>query len=224
MSFGTAGFLSGAMDRFRTSLRAVPSYRLWFEFAEDLNRLGLDMLRDHEPPRHDNQKLTVTALFVRAHQSLPAALLLVERGMLNDARVILRSAVEGVIALTALANNPAFLDQMIAAHRFNQRKLARLTLNSPDYRSAYSPEEIAQMEATVAEVDASEAAAIATDGKPLRDINWAEVDPQHCKDLYGLMYRLFSGDGTHTNINAINRFMEFDAGGQLTGFRVGPNT
>ena len=66
------------MDRFRASLRTVPSYNLWLEFAEDPNRLGLDMLRDNETLRHDNQKITVAALFVRAHQSLQAALLLAE--------------------------------------------------------------------------------------------------------------------------------------------------
>src|SRR5271167_4648019 len=79
MTFDTDGFLSGVMDRFRTSLRSVPTYKLWFDFAETLNRLGIDMLRNHEAPRHDNQKLTISALFVSAQQSLQAALLLAER-------------------------------------------------------------------------------------------------------------------------------------------------
>ena len=219
MSFDTDGFLSSTLERFRVSVREVPSYKLWFEFAGGLNRLGLEMLQNHDVPRHVNRRLTIAALFVRAHQSFQATLLLAERGMLSDARVILRSAVEGAIALNALADDATFVDQLIGAHRFNQRKIARLILNSPDYSSFYAPAEIAQMQATVSEIDAEEAAA----GKKLGDINWADVAVKHCKDLY-LLYRQLSGDGTHTNINAVHRHMEFDAAGQLTGMKVGPTT
>jgi hypothetical protein len=50
MTFKTDGFLSPTMEQFRTSLREVPAYKLWLEFAEELNRLGWDMLEDHETP------------------------------------------------------------------------------------------------------------------------------------------------------------------------------
>lgn len=220
MTFDTDGFFSPTIERFRVSVREVPAYKLWFEFAEGLNRLGLEMLQGHEVPRHDNQGVTIAALFVRGHQSFQAALLLAERGMLGDARVVLRSAVEGAIALNALANDAAFVDQLIAAHRLNQRKIARLTLNNPIHRSFYAPAEIAQMQETVSEVDAEEAVA----GNKLSDINWADVAVKHCKDLYELLYRQLSGDGTHTNINAIHRHLQFDATGQLTGMKVGPTT
>ena len=101
-----------------------------------------------------------------------------------------------------------------------QRKTARLILNTPDYRSSYSAEEIAQMQATVQEVDAIETAT----NKKLRDITCADVAVKHCKDLYELLYRLLSSDGTHTNINSIHRFLTFDLAGQLVGVKVGPDT
>jgi hypothetical protein len=139
---------------------------------------------------------------------------------LSDARVVLRSAVEGAIALNALANDASFVDQLVASHRLNQRKIGRLTVNNSDYRSFYSSAEIAQMQATISEVDAEEEAA----KKRLADINWADVAMKHCKDLYELLYRQLSGDGTHTNINAVHRHMAFDPAGQLTGLKVGPTT
>jgi hypothetical protein len=74
-------------------------------------------------------------------------------------RVVLRSATEGAIALNALANDASFLDQLIQAHYHNQRKLARIALNDPDYRATYSREEMAAMEQTVLEIDARERAA-----------------------------------------------------------------
>jgi hypothetical protein len=86
MTFKTDGFLSPTMEEFRTSLRDVPAYKLWLEFAEELNRLGWDMLEDHETPTTDNQRLIISVLFIRAHQSFQAAITLVEKGMLVDAR------------------------------------------------------------------------------------------------------------------------------------------
>jgi len=209
------------MDRFRASLKNVAAYKAWFDFAEELNRFGLDMLRDRDVPRHDNQRLTIAILFVRAHKSFQSSLLLAERGLIGDARVVLRSAVEGAIALNALANDAAFLDQLIEAHYYNQRKTARLILNDPIYRAGHSPEQIAQMEATVQDVDAREKIVAP---RKFGDPNWADVASKHCKDLYQTLYRLLSADGTHTTINAIHRHVTYDANEQITDLKIGPDT
>jgi hypothetical protein len=209
------------MERFRTSLKNVAAYKAWFDFSEELNRLGLDMLRDRDVPRHDNQRLTIAILFVRAHKSFQSSLLLAERGLISDARVVLRSGVEGAIALNALANDAPFLDTLIEAHYYNQRKTARIVLDDPIYRAGHSSEQIAEMEATVQDVDAREQA-IAP--RKFRDPNWADVALKHCKDLYQLLYRLLSADGTHTTINAIHRHVAYDANQQITELKVGPDT
>ena len=162
----------------------------------------------------------ISVLFIRAHQSFQAAILLIEKGMLADARVVLRSAVEGAMALNAVANDATFDRRLIEAHLHNQRKTANVVLNTPEYRSTYSAADIAQMEATVKEVADKETAA----GHEFRDIVWANVAAKHCKDLYDRLYRSLSNDGTHTNVNAIHRFLEFDASSQPTGLRFGPST
>ncbi len=82
------------MESFRASLLKVPAYKVWLDFATDLNRLGYELLRDREVPCEDRQRLAIAVLFVRAHKSLQASLLLAELGLLSDARVVLRSAAE----------------------------------------------------------------------------------------------------------------------------------
>ncbi len=116
MTFAADGYFSPAMERFRSSARKVPEYKSWFGFAEVLNRLGLDMLDGLEVAHGDNQRSTIAALFVRAHKSFQAAIILAETGLLGDARAVLRSAVEGAIALNALANDATFLQRLINAH------------------------------------------------------------------------------------------------------------
>ncbi len=62
--------------------------------------------------------------------------------MLADARVVLRSAVEGAMALNVLANDATFDIQLIEAHLHNQRRTVRIVLDTPEYRSGYAAAEI----------------------------------------------------------------------------------
>jgi prophage regulatory protein len=59
----------------------------------------------------------------------------------------------------------------------NQRKVARLLLETPGYLDSYSAADIATMRAVVASVDAIEAA---TSGKKLNEIKWGPVALKHC--------------------------------------------
>jgi hypothetical protein len=223
MTFKIDGFRSPGMEQFRASLRNVPEYKAWLEFAEQLNRLGNEAVAGNEPPQRDNQKLTITALFVRAHKSLAAALILAETGLVGDARSVLRSAVEGAIAIRALAAEPKFLDELIEAHHVSQRKKAGLIVRNPDYAATYSAEQLAEMTATIAEVDAMDAAKIDAGNGKLKDITWANVGTKYCKDLYELLYRLLSADGTHTTLDAINRMFDYSPTGEIVGVKVGPD-
>ena len=220
MSFSTHGFLSPELEKFRATLRSVPTYKAWFELGDDLNRFGHEMVDGLDVPLDDNQRLTIAGLFVRAHKSLQTAILLAEMGLVGDARTVLRSAVEGAIALNALANDPTFLDQLCEAHYVNQRKKARLVLANPDYRTTYSTAQIVEMQTTIKEVDAKEKVA----ARKLGDINWADIAQKHCKNLYDLLYRLLSSDGTHTTLDSINRVFEYDVHTkQIIGIKVGPD-
>ena len=223
MTFKIDGFLSPSMEKFSASLRTVPEYKAWFEFAEGLNRLGLEGLEGTEPPRTDNRKLTISALFVRAHKSLAAALILAELGLVGDARSVLRSSVECAIAIRALAVEPKFLDEIIEAHHVNQRKKALLVVGNPDYAATYPAEKIAEMNATIAQVDAMEAAKLKASNRKLQDITWANVGTKYAKDLYELLYRLLSADGTHTTLDAINRMFDYSPTGEIVSVKVGPD-
>jgi Family of unknown function (DUF5677) len=174
MSFAALGFRSPEIEKFRSTIRNVPAYRAWFDFGDDLNRLGIDMLQGLDVPLTDNQRLTIAALFVRAHKSLQAAIVLAEIGLVGDARAVLRSAVEGAIALNAMAADPKFFDQLVEAHHFNERKKARLVLNGPDFRTAYSAAQIAEMEAKVKEVDEMDKEMEKQSRRKLVDVTWGE--------------------------------------------------
>jgi len=76
------------------------------------------------------------------------------------------------------------------------------------------------MQDTIKDVDAREIAA----GRDLRDVTWSNVAAKHCPDLYDLLYRLLSSDGTHTTLHSIYRMFDYDpATKRITDLKVGPD-
>jgi uncharacterized protein DUF5677 len=216
--FETHGFLSDEIDGFCSIVRTRTPHKEWFDFAQELNLFGSEAVRAHTFDQNDTQRIMISALFIRSHQSLQAAMVLVERGMIADARTVLRTLVEGTIAQIALAADARVIDQLVAAHRKHQLIICRDMLADDKYREQLSQAQIAQLEATVSELELLKD----VPGKEPRQINWADLAKKHCAELYLLLYRPLSSDGVHTTVDAINRHLEADAEFRITGLKGGP--
>jgi hypothetical protein len=220
MSFEKDGYLSPEIERFRLHVRGHDPSKKWFELADDLNRLSLELLQKHETPLADRQRFMFSGLFVRAHQSFQAALILIERGMIGDARAVLRSGAESTIALYAVARDPQFVDKIIGDEYYTQRKMANITLETPEYRALSSPSEIEKMKATIADIDRMRADP--NTKIKIQGIIWEQVARTVCPDLYTLVYRSLSWDGTHVSANSLTRYFNYDANGRATSLKVAP--
>jgi Family of unknown function (DUF5677) len=218
-SFATLGFFSPEIDELRHAIRRSEQCAPWFTLAQDLSRFALEILSDHQVPLDDRQRLSISALFVRAHQSCQAAVILAETAMIGDARTVLRSAAEHAIALVAVAADPTFVDRLVAAHRKHQLTTARILLEDVDCRPNLTEEQVKKLDATKREIEDLKGQ---PDQEP-RPINWADVARQHCKDLYNLIYRPLSVDGTHSTVDSMNRHFEADAQLNITAVRVAPD-
>jgi hypothetical protein len=116
-----------------------------------------------------------------------------EKGIVPDARTIVRSAVETAIASIAVAADPTFIEQMIAADAKHKLTLARALLADADYKGRYSPDEINKMKQSIKSYEAIDKSST----RAPKAINWKDVADRYCKDLYMTLYRLLSSDGTH---------------------------
>jgi Family of unknown function (DUF5677) len=218
-SFETYGFLSDEIDGFRTIIKTQSPYKEWFDFAQELNLFGSEAIREHKFNQADTQQMTVTALFIRSHQSFQAAMILGERGMIGEARTILRTLVEGTIAQIALVADPGVIDQLVAAYYKHQLTTCRELLGDQKYRDQLSSEQIAKLQTTVTDLEALKG----VPGKDPRSINWADMAKGHGAELYLLFYRPLSADGVHTTVDAVNRHLEADADLHITGLKGGPD-
>ncbi|MEQ1771297.1 MAG: DUF5677 domain-containing protein, partial [Devosia sp.] len=219
-SLNSLGFLSPEIERFREHVRASPQALVWIEFTRKLATFGLNILHSLEIPTDGGPRLATAALFKRTHESMQAAVILAEHGIISDARSVVRGAVENAIAIHALAKDPDFTEQLRAGSKYDELQIARMMLETPEYR-AEIPTEIARLEALVVELEALKKS------KPeeCKRVNWAGVAHKYgCQDLYGTLYRMMSADGTHVTINAIARCFEVNDAGEVTMMKVGPDT
>jgi hypothetical protein len=225
MTFETEGFFSKEIDGFRQHVRTTEPFNKWFDYALGLVRIGFEMLGPLETALSDERQLYLNTAFVRVHQALQTALVLAERGLMLDARVVLRSGVEFAIAINALANDAGFVEQLKDAHYRSRRTLARVVKQY--VAREYTPEQLAHMDEAIAEADKREAAkGVDAKGRKieLTDIKWEQVANAHSHELYQLLYRSMSADGTHATLDALQRFLVVDATGEIKALKVAPDT
>jgi hypothetical protein len=106
---------------------------------------------------------------------------------------------------------------MIETHYLSKRAHARVLIDK--FGASFTAEEIANMNKAIAEADQYRA----SQGRELTDIKWEQVAERHCPELYQLFYRDLSSDGAHATINALERFLVVDGGGQITDFKAAPD-
>src|SRR5713226_5904120 len=102
--FNEIGFLSPELSSWSKQVRTEFTER--FHLAEHINRLGMKMLFDLPAENMSDAHVVANLCFGRALQSFQCAILLAERGALADARALVRSCTEVVIALSVLKVDP----------------------------------------------------------------------------------------------------------------------
>ena len=224
MPFETEGFFSKEVEDFRRHVRTTEPLKAWFDYAATLVQLGFEILAPLETPLSDERLMYLNTAFVRVHQGLQAVLLLAERGVIGDARVLIRSGVEFAIAISALANDAGFVEKMKDAHFRSRRTLAHAV--KLRFASEYTAEQLAHMDEAIAEADSRETAkGLNSKGRKieLSDIKWEQVANLHSLELYQLLYRSMSADGTHATLDALQRYLVVDARGEITGLKLAPD-
>jgi hypothetical protein len=212
------GFFSSHAERLRLRTREIQPFKAWFDYALRLNRLGYEMLLSWDTLT-SREIIALNGSFVRVHNSFQSALILAERGLVSDARGVLRTAVEWAIAIHALAKDGGFLEQMVEARHHAERTFARESLKFNNHPSA---ETLVKLNKAIEDADAFEA----SKSRKLKGIVWEQVAvaPHLHQLLYQAFYRDLSSDGTHATISSLERLLNVEEDGQITAIKAGPDT
>jgi hypothetical protein len=191
----------------------------WFRVAASFNELGMHVLPAVKVTEI-NQHLVAATLYGRTLKSFQATYVLAERGMLADARTVVRAGAETAIVLYAVVKDASVCDLLIERYFWHHRKLRKAWLDDPQAVAEMTAGEIDTIKAIIADIDKNHPKASQGKGDPVSIASLAKQ--AGVMALYNAIYRATSGDAAHTSIDALNRHVRSDGQNNILGLQFGP--
>src|SRR6266700_3297464 len=152
----------------------------------------LSWLTAMEVPSDNNQVFMAALLFMRGLSSFQGTLLLAERGMTQDARILVRSCFETVFYFGALLREPDFVEALIRDDADQRGKMARALLKLPE-GSGLEGEHTEKLTRFLDDLEQS--------GKVPQSIRVFETARfTGLKEIYDTYYRGLSNDAAHPSM------------------------
>lgn len=209
MSDAVDGFLAGSIEHVRSHVR--DEYAAWLGLLMRVNRLAVK--NQHAIVIHkDNIVERYSAvLFARTLSTTQASVLLLEIGLPSQAQTLLRSALETLFALAAIAADASVVNKLIEGHAAEQKRAAKnIQLWQHDVLR-----KIAEVEADFGRLKSalnSSAAALST---------FDLAKKAGLEDWYRTVYMVFSWP-VHGAAVDLNRHAVVGEDGEVTEFRNEP--
>jgi hypothetical protein len=108
------GFLSNEAEDGRNLV--INSYREAFVLSKDLNRQAMSLFREYNLCMNNEIKIAIAALMTRIVETYQGVILMLERGMTSQARMLVRSQLEALFQMAAMVKNPDLYDSYAAKH------------------------------------------------------------------------------------------------------------
>lgn len=202
MPFERRGYLSAELDGWTKRIRVEEAPTLGLVYS--VSQLGQRLLYMIEGKPRTNENMLASAFYIRALQSLQAAIILTERGMYVDGRNAIRSTLETTFYIVATLRSPGFSERIRQSHVRELKKIAKAhgELSS---RGVGDPDIHARlMEAVALNIEPE----IQEKRLPIQEVaKLAEME-----DVYKSFYAGLSHDASHPSLMSINGVWELKPG------------
>lgn len=211
--FDRKGFLGEEAEAF--AKKNEKTHKAWFDICNELNELAQETKYEFQIHNQNGQEVVVTCLFIRVLNDFQSIVILTKRGLLPEAKVILRSLLTAFFKLKSCSEDPQFYLEYIKsddARRLKILNTARGSQNNALKRlREYATDEV--MKKLKEEIDRENA-------KELKDIDIAEKAGM--LSHYDTVYRDISNNDIHVGIRSLDRYLVLDEKKTLKSFNWGP--
>ena len=130
------GFLSDAMTAVRAEV--LCNHATWHELLLRVNAQCVEAQHAAQVDPTDSRALLAAAHFARSLASVQGAVLLLEHGLVSQAKTVLRMALESLFALEALRVKPEIAADLARTHEVDKRVVAdrMLQWEAPELKAA----------------------------------------------------------------------------------------
>lgn len=206
------GFLSIEAEEGKKYI--IEQYKDVFDLAKDLNRFSMTFLRQQRMEEEINHKFVINVLLLRLTENFQGAILMLERGMLPEAKVIARAMLESIFILVALQKKPNLLNCYFDQYHDGYKKALKAALQ---FKNKHLRAEVKRHNFEKLYVEKKKELT----GKQLNILapkNWAEK--AEMEDFYNLYYVTYS-NSIHSNLVALDD--HFDSSPQQVNLSFGPS-
>lgn len=222
--FKTDGFLSDELSCFERQI--TDRYSVQLDFAIEVNRIAQEIIGTLQIDRHDLGGVLMGTLLTRQAEAFQAFLILVTKGLLFQAQIILRSIAESMFVVGAISKEETFAGDFIPILRdhMSRLKFAR-ALRSYHERKGSSNEDldnlIKELEVMVkeSEYDESEERANRRTLQPFSTEKIARI--AQMEDVYDTTYRRTSL-AVHTSPTSLNETFVVDENNEVEALKYEP--
>lgn len=205
MSWLEKGFLSNDIKAWSDSL--LKEFAKEFTFSHELNKAAMSLLQKTSVV--GAQQVASGAFLARGLQSYQAALLLLERGMLADARNVVRSIVETAVTIAGLAFLHDMPGRLTADNNKHYKALAIIMLENPLFEDVMPADEKEGLKQLLSEAE--------TYMQPPAKLVLEQVANEvGLGRFYHLTYRPLSGDAAHATVDSMKRHIGTTEDGRQT--------
>ncbi|MCH5489578.1 DUF5677 domain-containing protein [Pseudomonas syringae] len=185
----------------------------WFSLLRDLNHTLQKMVVAGAEKHHGSTlDSTVLATFsgIRSLGNLQAAILTLERGMVAEARIMIRCLFENAFCIAALAESPEDFIPMLRHDNLAAKRGQARALKDGSYSLTKD------VQAVIEDI---------SNGKKGEHLNWKKIsDLSSIKSSY-LFYKHLSDDSSHYSASSLNRYLVTDRNTNTwSGYNFGPRT
>lgn len=207
------GFLSSEISSWITEYRKT--YSDLFDFAEELNRQAHEVLFNIDAHNQDIEEVLIASLFLRTIHTYQGVILLVERGMIAQARMLARCMFDSLFPLCAIVRdeNREVYREFVLVDHITRRKFVR------KYRKLATAEE---KNLKILEDLETELESEIKDGdiKEIRTVDWAEK--AGLLDWYNSIYSTLSNT-VHSNVRDLEHYYVRNHENQIKEFKWWPD-
>ena len=126
MPFDENGFLGKEAEKWAAEM--LQRNKKYFELCYEINSFA-EKIKYKFIQNQTGQKMVVAALFTRLLEGYQTAIILVNRGLEEDARVIIRTVLETLFLLKACCEDKEFVDQYMKSDEKKRLKLMNVVNN-----------------------------------------------------------------------------------------------
>lgn len=213
MSINENGFLDTDIQFWIAKHRKANG--LLFQICDEVNQLAQIHLFKLDIHNNAVQEILVGLLFVRALSAYQASLLLCERGIITETKIILRTLLEILFRIAAISKDEVIANAYILEDEVHRKKFLNKfkSLNASVKSAAGNPELEDLLNTLKKNIEEKDIKELQT--------QWF-AHKAGLDDFYNSAYSLFS-DSVHANVRDLEELFNTNFEGSITGINFGPD-